>query len=134
MAIYSPAMRERFARDQELMDFAASLPGSMKLRGLTTKFLLRRMSEELLPRPILKRSKQGFGLPIDRWMREDLAPLSRDVLLDQRARERGILDPAAVEDILARQQRGEPRGFQIWTMMILELWYRECLENGAPSA
>jgi len=38
-----------------------------------------------------------------------------------------------VEDILARQQRGEPRGFQIWTMMILELWYRECLENGAPS-
>ncbi|MGB5522109.1 MAG: asparagine synthase-related protein [Polyangiales bacterium] len=80
-----------------------------------------------------KRSKQGFGLPIDRWMREDLAPLSRDVLLDQWARERGILDPAAVEDILARQQRGEPRGFQIWTMMILELWYRECLENGARS-
>jgi hypothetical protein len=44
-------------------------------------------------------------------------------------RERGILDPVAVEDILARQQRGEPRGFQIWTMMILELWYRECLES-----
>jgi len=185
MAIYSPAMRERFARDQvaaeferlfresraqdvvnrlldvdiqtyltdniltkvdiasmahslevrcplvdqELMDFAASLPGSMKLRGLTTKYLLRRMSEELLPKPILTRSKQGFGLPIDRWMREDLAPLSRDVLLDQRARERGILDPVSVEDILARQQRGEPRGFQIWTMMILELWYRQCLES-----
>jgi asparagine synthase (glutamine-hydrolysing) len=117
--------------DQELMDFAASLPGSLKLRGFTTKFLLRRMSEELLPRPILKRSKQGFGLPIDRWMREDLAPLSRDVLLDQRARERGIFDPVAVEDMLARHQRGEPRGFQLWSMMILELWYRECLESGA---
>ncbi len=117
--------------DQELMDFAASLPGSMKLRGLTSKFLLREISKELLPAPILTRSKQGFGLPIERWMREDLAPLSRDVLLDQRARERGILDPVAVEDMLARQQRGEPRGFQIWTMMILELWYRECLEGGA---
>ena len=190
MAIYSPAMRERFARDQvaiafdrlfqdsraqdavnrlldvdiqtyltdniltkvdiasmahslevrcplidqELMDFAASLPGSMKLRGLTTKFLLRRMSQELLPRPILTRSKQGFGLPIDRWMREDLAPLSRDVLLDQSARERGILDPVAVENMLARHQRGEPRGFQLWTLMILELWYRECLEGQATAA
>ena len=119
--------------DQELMDFAASLPGSMKLRGLTSKFLLREISKDLLPAPILTRSKQGFGLPIERWMREDLAPLSRDVLLDQRARERGILDPVAVEDMLARQQRGEPRGFQIWTMMILELWYRECLEGGAGS-
>ncbi len=117
--------------DQDLMDFAASLPGSMKLRGLTSKFLLREISKDLLPAPILTRSKQGFGLPIERWMREDLAPLSRDVLLDQRARERGILDPVAVEDMLARQQRGEPRGFQIWTMMILELWYRECLEGGA---
>ncbi len=187
MAIYSPAMRERFAKDQvaaefarlfedsraqdvvnrvldvdiktyltdniltkvdiasmahslevrcplidqELMDFAASLPGSLKLRGFTSKFLLREISKDLLPKPILTRSKQGFGLPIDRWMREDLAPLSRDVLLDQRARERGILDPAAIEDILARHQRGEPRGFQIWTLMILELWYRECLEGGA---
>jgi hypothetical protein len=56
------------------------------------------------------------------------------VLLDQRARERGILDPAAVKNILARHQRGEPRGFQIWTMMILEIWYRECLEGGAIPA
>jgi len=115
--------------DQEVMQFAASLPGSMKIRGFSTKFLLRQVAQDLLPRRILTRPKQGFGLPIDRWMREDLAPLSRDVLLDQRARERGILDPSAVEDILARQQRGEPRGFQIWTLMILELWYRECLEH-----
>ncbi|MDH3726066.1 MAG: asparagine synthase (glutamine-hydrolyzing) [Myxococcales bacterium] len=115
--------------DQEVMRFAASLPGSMKIRGLTTKFLLRRVAEELVPSPIFKRSKQGFGLPINRWMREDLAPLSRDVLLDQTARERGILDPTAVQDMLARQQRGEPRGFQIWSMMILELWYRECVEG-----
>jgi asparagine synthase (glutamine-hydrolysing) len=117
--------------DQELMNFAASLPGSMKLRGFTSKLLLRKISEDLLPKPILTRSKQGFGLPIDRWMREDLAPLSRDVLLDRRARERGILDPAAVEQMLGRHQRGEPRGFQLWSMMILELWYRECLETPA---
>ncbi len=115
--------------DQELMTFAASIPGSLKLRGLTSKYLLRRVARDLLPRPILTRRKQGFGLPIDRWMREDLAPLSRDVLLDRRARERGLFDPAAVSDMLERHQRGEPRGFQIWSLMILELWYRECLEG-----
>ncbi len=115
--------------DQELMTFAASIPGSLKLRGLTSKYLLRRVAQDLLPRPILTRRKQGFGLPIDRWMREDLAPLSRDVLLDRRARERGLFDPAAVSDMLERHQRGEPRGFQIWSLMILELWYRECLEG-----
>ena len=101
----------------------------MKIHRMTTKYLLRKVAEELLPKRILTRPKQGFGLPIDRWMREDLAPLSRDVLLDQRARERGILDPVAIERMLARHQRGEPRGFQIWSLMILELWYRECLEN-----
>ncbi|MGB5694819.1 MAG: asparagine synthase (glutamine-hydrolyzing) [Polyangiales bacterium] len=114
--------------DQEVMQFAASLPGSMKIRRLTTKYLLRRVAEALLPRQILTRSKQGFGLPIDRWMREDLAPLSRDILLDQRARERGILDPRAVATLLEKEQRGEPRGFQIWSLMMLELWFRECLE------
>jgi len=114
--------------DQEVMKFAASLPGSMKIRRMTTKYLLRQVAEELLPRRILTRPKQGFGLPIDRWMREDLAPLSRDVLLDERARTRGILDPAGVEALLSKHQRGEPRGYQIWSLMILELWFRECLE------
>lgn len=114
--------------DQKVMQFAASLPGSFKIRGLTTKWLLRRVAEDLLPKRILSRPKQGFGLPIDRWMREDLAPLSRDLLLDRSARERGILEQEAVRDLLARHQRGEPRGFQIWSLMILELWYRECLE------
>jgi asparagine synthase (glutamine-hydrolysing) len=115
--------------DHEVMEFAASLPGSMKLRGMTTKFLLREVAKDLLPKRILTRPKQGFSVPVDRWMREDLAPLSRDLLLDQSTRERGILEPKAVENLLKKQQQGEPRGFQIWVLMILELWYRECLEN-----
>ena len=62
-------------------------------------------------------------------MREDLAPLSRDVLLDQSARERGLFNEEAITNLLERHQRGEPRGFQIWSLMMLELWYRECLES-----
>ena len=114
--------------DQELMAFAASLPGSVKLRGLTTKLILREVAKPLLPEKILTRRKQGFGLPVDRWMRDDLAPLSRDVLLDQTARERGIFNPASIETLLLQHQRGEPRGDQIWALMMLELWYRAFID------
>ena len=115
--------------DQDLMVFAASLPGDVKLRGLQTKLILREVAKPLLPEKILSRRKQGFGLPIDRWMREDLAPLSRDLLLDQTARERGLFDPTAIEALLQQQQRGEPRGDQIWALMMLELWYREFIDR-----
>jgi asparagine synthase (glutamine-hydrolysing) len=115
--------------DQNLMVFAASLRGDMKLRGLTTKLILREVAKPLLPEQILSRRKQGFGLPIDRWMKEDLAPLSRDVLLDRTARERGLFEPSAIETLLEQQQRGEPRGDQIWALMILELWYREFIDR-----
>ncbi|MFZ1866141.1 MAG: asparagine synthase (glutamine-hydrolyzing) [Polyangiales bacterium] len=115
--------------DQEVMTFAASLPGEMKLRGLETKRILREVAKPLLPETILARRKQGFGLPVDRWMREELEPLSRDVLLDQTARNRGVFDPTAVETLLQRHQRGEPRGDQIWALMILELWYRTFIDR-----
>ena len=115
--------------DQDLMVFAASLPGSVKLRGLKGKSILREVAKELLPDKILNRPKQGFGLPVDRWMREDLAPMSRDVLLDRTARERGLFEPKAIEALLAQHQRGEPRGDQIWALMILELWYREFIDR-----
>jgi len=101
----------------------------VKLRGLTTKMILREVAKPLLPEKILKRPKQGFGLPVDRWMREELAPMSRDVLLDQTARERGIFEPSAVERLLRQHQSGEPRGDQIWALMMLELWYREFIDR-----
>ena len=117
--------------DQDVMMFAASLPGSAKQRGLHTKRILRDVARPLLPPQILKRRKRGFGLPIERWMREELAPLSRDLLLDRTAKERGLFEPGAAERLLDRQQRGEPRGDQIWSLLMLELWYRTFID-GAP--
>lgn len=115
--------------DQEVMAFAASLPGDLKLRGLTTKRILREVAKPLLPQQVLRRPKQGFALPVDRWMREELEPLSRDILLDQTARERGLFDPSAIEALLQRHRRGEPRGDQIWALMMLELWYRVFIDR-----
>ncbi|MGB8328538.1 MAG: asparagine synthase-related protein, partial [Polyangiales bacterium] len=96
---------------------------------LQTKSILRDVAKTLLPQEILRRPKQGFALPVDRWMREELEPLSRDILLDQTARERGLFDRGAVEALLRRHQRGEPRGDQIWSLVMLELWYRELIDR-----
>lgn len=82
--------------DHELMSFAASVPSNKKLRGFSSKAVLRAAVTGLVPESILNRPKQGFGLPIDRWMREDLAPMARDILLDQTATNRGLFDPLAI--------------------------------------
>jgi asparagine synthase (glutamine-hydrolysing) len=115
--------------DREVMRFAAALPTQFKLRGRVTKLLLREVAKDLLPKTILKRGKRGFGLPIHRWMRGALAAMSRDTLLDARARNRGLFQPQAVESLLAAHARGEPRGQQIWNLMMLELWFRAFVDS-----
>jgi asparagine synthase (glutamine-hydrolysing) len=121
--------------DREVLAFAATLPSRYKLHGLSTKVALRRAVADLLPREILNREKRGFGMPVDRWMREDLAPLARDLLLDRTARSRGLVEPAAVERVIAGHQRGEPRGWQLWTLLVLEQWFRTFVDRSiAPAA
>jgi asparagine synthase (glutamine-hydrolysing) len=115
--------------DREVMRFAASLPTHLKLRGFASKILLREVASDLLPAKILRRRKRGFGLPIHRWMRKELAAMSRDTLLDGTARNRGLFAPAAVEDLLTAHARGEPHGHQIWNMMMLELWFRSFIDR-----
>ena len=115
--------------DREVMRFAASLPTHLKLRGFASKILLREVAKDLLPAKILRRRKRGFGLPIHRWMRKELASMSRDTLLDGTARNRGLFAPTAVEGLLAAHARGEPHGHQIWNMMMLELWFRSFIDR-----
>jgi asparagine synthase (glutamine-hydrolysing) len=115
--------------DREFMRFAASLPTDLKLRGFSSKVLLREMAKDLLPAKILRRRKRGFGLPIHRWMRRELVAMSRDTLLDGTARGRGLFAPAAVEALLAAHARGEPHGHQIWNLMMLELWFRTFIDR-----
>lgn len=119
--------------DQEVMTFAASIPSDMKMKGLSAgKRVLREAVKDLLPPGILQRRKRGFALPIDRWMREDLAPMARDLLLDRTAAGRGLFDPGAVERLLQDHARGESRGLQIWNLVMLEQWFRMYID-GRPA-
>jgi asparagine synthase (glutamine-hydrolysing) len=116
--------------DHELMEFCATLPSDLKLRGLTTKYLLKRAVRDLLPAAVVDRPKQGFGVPIDRWLREELRTVVHDVLLDSRTRQRGYFHEPVVRRLLSEHQRGV-RGwhYQLWNLLMLELWHRTFVDG-----
>ena len=114
--------------DTDVVEFAARLPRRllMQLRG---KHLLRRAVRDLVPAAIVKRQKRGFGLPLRRWMKEDLGVLVRDVLLDRRARERGLFDPLEVRRLVDSIDVDRNAPDRVWTLLVLELWFREFIDG-----
>jgi asparagine synthase (glutamine-hydrolysing) len=112
------------------VEFAARLPPRMKLRGLTTKWILREAVKTLLPAEILTRKKMGFPVPFGVWMRGRGADLARDILLDTRARQRGITASAAVAALIDAHASGCRDGSDaLWSLINLELWYRTFIDG-----
>ena len=116
--------------DHHLVEFAAALPPRMKLRGFSTKWILREAVKSILPAGILTRKKMGFPVPFGIWMRGPAGHIVRDVLLDSRARQRGITNPAAVAALLDSHARGVADGADaLWSLLNLELWYRTFIDG-----
>ena len=116
--------------DHRLVEFAAALAPRMKLRGLTTKWILREAVRGILPPEILSRPKMGFPVPFGVWMKDRWQEVARDVLLDRRTRERGLTDPAAVARLIDAHATGQAEGGDaIWSLLNLELWYRTHIDG-----
>src|SRR4051812_10622284 len=121
--------------DHHLVEFAAGLPPRMKLRGFTTKWILREAVRGILPPEILTRKKMGFPVPFGIWMRGPWKDVARDVLLDVRSRQRGIIEPAAVERLISAHAAGATDGGDaIWSLLNLELWYRTHIDGDGVQA
>jgi asparagine synthase (glutamine-hydrolysing) len=116
--------------DHKLVEFAAQLPDEWKLNGFTTKRVLRESMKGLLPESILNRPKMGFPVPFAAWTRGPWNAVARDVLLDSRSRQRGIIDPMAVDRLLRDHADGRTDGGdRIWNLLNLELWHRTFIDN-----
>ncbi len=115
--------------DHHVIEFAASLPEKYKLRGLTTKYLLKRVLKKLLPAENLGRRKMGFGVPIGHWFRGKLEPFLRETILSESALKRGLFKPEAVKRLVELHTRSE-RDFshQLWTLLMLELWFQRFID------
>ena len=113
--------------DTAVVELAARLPMRLLMRA-RGKYLLRRATRKILPPRTRWRIKRGFALPLERWMRRDLREMTRDVLLGKRASERGLFDPRAVEKLVADLERGRASPDHVWTLLVLELWFREFID------
>ena len=115
--------------DHHVIEFAASLPEKFKLRGLTTKYLLKRVLRKLLPAENLDRRKMGFGVPIGHWFRGTLQPFLRETILSEAALKRDLFRPEAVRRLVESHTRGErDYSHQLWTLLMLELWFQRFID------
>jgi asparagine synthase (glutamine-hydrolysing) len=121
--------------DHCLVEFMATVPTSLKLRAGTNKYLLRRHLSRHVPPAISRRSKQGFAVPVAAWLRGPLAEMVEDLLFDGRLRNRGIFDFPGVAQLWNEHRGlGRDHGHRIWSLVMLELWFRQYVDGAKGSA
>jgi len=118
--------------DHPLTEWVAGLPQAMKLRGTTTKWILRQAMEGRLPAPILTRRKMGFPVPVGAWLRGAWCPLLEEYVTGARARARGLFDAGAVERVVAEHLRGINHSERLWALLTFEIWARVFLDGEKP--
>ena len=116
--------------DHELVEWAAGLSSTWKLRGRTQKYILVKLAERIgVPREALHRKKQGFALPLTHWMRHELKNMLM-VLTESRTLQRGYFEPAAIHKLMDDHvSRRRDLSDILWRLLVLELWHRNYLEK-----
>jgi len=111
--------------DHRLVEFAATLPESFKVRGSKLKFLLRELMRDKLPPTILRRKKEGFDIPAHDWFRGALKPLLLDTVNERAVRETQLFRWDAVQSVIKRHlERRDNLGYHLWGLLILFLWIK----------
>ena len=118
--------------DTPLMEWAATLPPNLKLKGKVSKYILRKALAEnnLVPRENMERPKMGFGVPIRHWFHDAMKALLYDTVLSDRAFARGYFKPDAVRNLVNEHWEGrQDHAYRLWALLMLELWHREFIDN-----
>ncbi len=116
--------------DHKLIEFVTQMPSELKLKGLETKYILKKAMEGIVPKEILYREKQGFGVPINEWINVQLKERILETLGDKRTLERGYFEPKYIQNLLDEHARGRrDHSHSLWIILMLELWHREFVDK-----
>ena len=117
--------------DHKLVEFTAKLPEKMKIRGRTTKWILREAMNGILPREILDRPKMGFPVPLGRWLRNEFRHVVDEYVLSERTMTRGIFEPGFVRELVASHNAGEDHTTRLFRLVNFEIWHRKFIDGEA---
>jgi asparagine synthase (glutamine-hydrolysing) len=122
--------------DHKLVEFTARLPERMKIRGSKTKYILRESMKGILPAAILSRPKMGFPVPVGAWFRGAFKNVIDELVLSDRALQRGIFDADFVRSLVKRHNAGEDHSERLWALVNFEIWQRQFFdrETSIPTA
>ena len=116
--------------DHELVDLVARYPSSWKLHGLfQTKYIIRKATQGWLPRPITRRRKQGFGIPLSHWFKRDLKEYLAETLLSDKTLSRGLFQKSGLQRLLNEHAAGRDHSYRLWLLLMLEMWYRVYIDR-----
>jgi asparagine synthase (glutamine-hydrolysing) len=121
--------------DNDVIDFAAAIPASMKIVNGRRKHILKEAVKDLLPADILDRRKQGFGVPLGVWFRGGLTDVFSDVLRSPTTRQRGYFEPAFVDRLVDEHLTGKrDHSMRLWQFLVFELWHRQYVDTAVSAA
>ena len=111
--------------DHRIVEFAASLPRDLKIRGRNLKLVLRELMRDKLPPVVTKRTKQGFDIPTHHWFRTVLRPMLRDHVTERALSAAGLPWPAMRQLLDEHDARTANHGYSLWGLLMLTLWMKE---------
>jgi asparagine synthase (glutamine-hydrolysing) len=119
--------------DHPLVEFVAHIPSRYKIKGLTTKYVLKKALKGILPDRVLRKRKHGFSVPIDPWFRGRLRAYTQEILLDPKTLNRGFFKEKTVERLLSDHLCGkEVYDTHLWLLLNFELWQRRFMDGTRP--
>lgn len=113
--------------DKELVEFSTTIPPHLKMKGLTTKYLLKKVAEKYLPHEVIYRPKTGFGAPVRKWVAGDLQQQLAETFTDERCHQHGnIFDAAKVRELIRQNQEGKiDAAYPILALLAIDSWYKQ---------
>lgn len=116
--------------DHKVVEYVFQIPGHLKLKGMTTKWIFKKTMERLLPPQNIYRSKEGFSIPIKHWLRNELKELMLHYLSESRIRDAGLFNFGPIKHKIDRHMQGrENYSHQLWALLVFEIWRENFLKS-----
>ena len=114
--------------DIDLVNHVSKIPSKYKQRGKEGKWILKKIMENYLPKEIIYRSKNGFGVPLRRWLKADLDEWLREIISMERLKDRGLFKAKEVHQLIDKNKKGEVDAtYTLFSIACIEIWCEKFL-------